>query len=296
MLYFCKVGDTMESRCPRCNAVLNYVDNKFKCEYCRTEFDNDYFTDNKAVDYIIPFKITKDDAIKIYKKNIKSSLLTPSIFTNKKNIEKIEGIYVPCYIYDLDCTGVVEFECEKISFWKSSGIKYKKTDIYKAIRSANMCIKNMPIISTLHLQDSIFNNIEPYNYNELVVYDNCYLESYKLYPSNKTKDELLDSIQIKAKDSFVSEIKKDIKDYDSIKQIDNSINLYNSNRKYTLLPIWLLKIDYNNKEKIYIINGQTGTFSGNIPINKKRCILIWIIVFVIIFIILLLLNLIRVII
>ena len=278
MLYFSKVGDSMEYRCPKCDAVLNLIDNKYKCEYCKSEYDKDYFTNKKNPEYIIPFKINKTQAIDIYKNNIKSKLLTISTL---KRINKIEGIYVPCYIYDLDYTGEVEFECNKNSTWKSSGTKYLKEDVYKVIRGANMSVNNMPIIATTQLNDIDFGL---YNYDELVLYNSKYLEDYKSYNSDKTKDKLLSDVQIKAKDNFIDEVKKDIKDYNDIKYINNSINLYNPKRKLVLLPIWILKTNYNNKEYTYIINGQTGYFNGDIPIEKNRYLFVWLTIFLIVFV------------
>lgn len=295
MLYFCKVGDTMEYRCPKCDAILNYSDNKYKCEYCRSEFDIKFFNNATNADYIIPFKITKDDAIKTYKKHIKSVFLTPSQLKKMKNINKIEGIYIPCYIYNLDSTGAVEFEGNKISTWKSSGTNYKKTDVYKVICDCNMSLKNMCVLATTQLEDNVFKSIEPYDYDKLVSFDPSYLQNYKVYKSDKTKEKLLDDIKSKAKDIFINKVSKEIKEYNELKNVDNSINLYNPNRKYVLLPIWILNIDCKEKKYTYIINGETGAFRGNIPIDIKKTIFIWLILFILIFIILLLLNLAQVI-
>ena len=292
MLYFCKVGDSMKYRCPKCSAILDHSDNKYVCEYCKSTFDDEYFINNKEAEYMIPFKITKSEAIKIYYNHL--NLLTPSKLKSKKHIYSIHGIYVPCYLYDLDSTGVVEFDADKTSTWKSDGVKYIKTDVYKVIRGGNMSLKNLTVLNTTQLEDKTFRTIEPYNYDELIPFNSLQTKSYKMYISDKTKDELLESINSKYKEIFISEISNEIKDYNSLNSTDNSINLYNPSRKYVLLPIWLLNINYKNKNYTYIINGQTGLFSGSIPVNYKNIILVWIAVFLIIFIILFLLNLAKV--
>ena len=89
-------------------------------------------------------------------------------------------------------------------------------------------------------------------------------------------------------------MKKDIKDYNKVKEVDNSINLYNIKSNYILLPIWFLNIKYKNEIDTIAINGQTGKFVGDIPIDRKKVIFTWIILFIIIFAILLLLNIIKV--
>lgn len=268
--------------CPNCKAVLSIKRDKFICEYCRSTFDKKSFAIDLEIKKFIPFKISIKEAKKIYKNNIKSLLLTPSCFQKSKNINKIEAIYIPTYIYSLDATGEVSFECDKDSTWKSSGTKYKKKDVYKVIRSGNMSLKDMPIISTTDIDFDTLENVFPYDYNNLSELNNSVLDNYKIYLPNKTKDQLLDDIKSISKREFIREVEKDIKNYNNIKAIDNSINLYNSNRKYILIPIYLLELNYKGKKYTYLINGLNGTFYGNIPINKKRLIFIWILIFLLI--------------
>lgn len=280
----------MQYKCPKCSAVLSDVNNKYICGYCKSEYDADYFNGEKTYDYVIPFEIDKQTAIKIYLDNMKSKLLTPSFFKRKKRINEFQGVYVPCYLYKLDSTGEIEFENNRISTWKSSGINYRKIDTYKVIRGGEMTIKDMLIPSTTYISSSLINEVEPYNYDKQVEFENSYTQNYKVYDSDITKEKLLMLIKDKSKDIFVNEIRKDIKDYNEIKDINNSINLYNPTKETLLVPIWLLSFNYKKKNYTYIINGQTGLFIGKIPINKIKLIFIWIILFIIIFIILFLLS------
>ena len=50
----------------------------------------------------------------------------PKIFNINKYIKDLKGIYVPFRIYNCDSSGEVNFECDKISTWKSNGYKYIK--------------------------------------------------------------------------------------------------------------------------------------------------------------------------
>ena len=64
-----------------------------------------------------------------------------------------------------------------------------------------------------------------------------------------------------------------------VKENVNNINLKET--KYVLLPVFVLNIKY--KEKIYhfAMNGQTGKLVGEIPVDKKKLILLIIITFII---------------
>ena len=158
----------MEYKCPKCNAVLINDGDDYYCEYCKSEYNIDYLNNVKNINYIIPFEIDKKTAIKEYKKLIKIPSLTPKIFKKHKSINKIEGVYLPCYIYNLDSTGEVEFEAKKISNWKSSGIKYKKSDVYKIIRGGNIHINNMLVLTTNEFETNILSLVEPYNYDKII--------------------------------------------------------------------------------------------------------------------------------
>lgn len=267
-----------EYRCTKCSAVLVEQNDKLICKSCNYIYDKKSFENSL---FAIPFSITIKDAKKIYKKNIKSTLLTPSYFLSSKNINKIEAMYVPVYIYSIDSTGVVDFECDKDNLWKSSGIKYRKTDVYKISLGGNMTINNLVINATKDIDNGTLESILPYDYNKLEIFNNT--NNYKLCSSNKNKKELLNDIKSISKKVFVNQLKTDIKDYNNLKEVDNSINIYNPKNKYILLPIYVLNLDFKGKKYTYAVNGSNGNFSGDIPINEKRLIFIGIFIFIFIF-------------
>ncbi|MCF0141918.1 MAG: hypothetical protein HUJ75_00920, partial [Parasporobacterium sp.] len=47
----------------------------------------------------------------------------------------------------------------------------------------------------------------------------------------------------------------------------------NINRKkvsYALLPVWILKTKWENKDYIFAMNGQTGKLVGDLPVSKSK--------------------------
>ena len=47
----------------------------------------------------------------------------------------------------------------------------------------------------------------------------------------------------------------------------------------------MMNIDYNGKKYMFAMNGQTRKIVGNIPIDKKKAVIIFLCIFVIVFII-----------
>lgn len=332
MIQCSKVGDTVNRKCPKCSAelILDNENNKLKCEYCRSVFDlnetkkeiytcscgaeiisstelkkciycnskdltHKSFKSNYNIDYIIPFEKTKKDAMNAFKKLCKDKWFMPKSFNINKKAQEIKGIYIPVILCDYDTTGVLETECDDISTWKSKGYKYTKTDKYKAVRGGNVSFEKILVNASNNFQDEILEIIEPYNFKGLKTFDKDNYNNYLIEKNNKNKEDLIKEANEKTKNCFKKEMIKDIKGFNKIKEVDSSINLYNLNFSFVLLPIWFLNIKYKNKTYTFAMNGQTGKINDNTPIDKKRIIFLWISTFLIVFALLLLLNLFKVI-
>ena len=63
--------------------------------------------------------------------------------------------------------------------------------------------------------------------------------------------------------------------------VSDSLASNEKNKTYALLPVWMVNVKYNNKMHIFAMNGQTGEFIGNIPLDKGKTILYTILIFTI---------------
>lgn len=50
---------------------------------------------------------------------------------------------------------------------------------------------------------------------------------------------------------------------------DASIRLNNDQPTYVLYPVWLLNTSWNGKKYTFAMNGQTGKFVGDLPLDKR---------------------------
>ena len=284
--------------CNNCGAeiITDANTSSTSCIYCKnTAILKSKLVGEFAPDYLIPFKTTKEDAIKAFKKLCKGKWFMPRNFNIKKNIKEISGIYVPFWIYDYESSGIVNFECDKVSTWKSSGYKYIKTDKYNVVRGGNVSFSNIPVDGSKTIKNNIMNSIEPFDYKDMKEFNYSYLSGFLSEKYDMTKEESIKEAQDRAKTSFIDEMMKDVKSYDNVNEIDNSINLQNTKSSYVLLPIWFLNINYKNKIYTFAMNGQTGKIKGNIPIDIKKVVLTWILLFILIFVLLFGINILKVI-
>ena len=272
--------------CPNCGAQIIADPNTSttSCVYCKnTAILKDKLQGEFNPNYVIPFKFTKEDAINAFKKLGKGKILMPKAFNDKNNINEMSGIYIPFWLYDYDADGVIEADCKRITTWRSGNYRYTKTDTYLVTRGGTMSFERIPVDGSKRFENDIMNSIEPFEYKDLKEFNYSYLSGFLSEKYDVTKDEAMNEAIGRAKNSFIEEMKKDIVGYNTVVPTKDSINLNNKNDCYVLLPVWMLNIKYKDKIYTFAMNGQTGKLIGNIPIDKKKAVIIWILLFIVTF-------------
>lgn len=284
--------------CNNCGASIVVDPNvsTTSCVYCKnTAILKDKLHGDFNPNFVIPFKHTKEDAIAAFKKIGKGKILMPKAFNIKKNIKEISGIYIPFWLFDFDASGEIDADCKRITTWRSGNYRYTKTDTYFATRGGNMNFNRIPVDGSKRFPNDIMNSIEPFDYNDLKDFNFSYLSGFLSEKYDMTSEEVISEAQNRAKNTFIDEMKSDIKGYNTVIPVSNNINLNNTKKLYVLLPVWMLNVKYKDKIHTIAMNGQTGKMVGNIPIDYKKAILIWILVFAITFAIMYLLYYFKVI-
>jgi hypothetical protein len=64
--------------------------------------------------------------------------------------------------------------------------------------------------------------------------------------------------------------------YTTVVPVSSSVRLENSKVKYALLPVWMLTTRYKDKNYTFAMNGQTGKFVGDLPVDKGAAFRWWI--------------------
>ena len=49
---------------------------------------------------------------------------------------------------------------------------------------------------------------------------------------------------------------------------NSNIQLHSGKVKYALYPVWLLNTTWNGNKYVFAMNGQTGKFVGDLPLDK----------------------------
>lgn len=261
--------------CPDCGAVI-VADEQTSATFC-VYCGNTAILKNKLAgkfhpSYIIPFKKTVDEAKQAFKNITKGRMFVPKNFNNEDNIEKIRGIYIPFWLYDMMFTGTIDAKGDDVKHWTSGRTHYTKTDTYDMHRKGNMTFEKVPVDGSSRFENDLMNSIEPFNYNELEDYNHAYLSGFLAEKYDIDEQGCYDDVRERVMNSGIKEILATChhglpriykSDYNNV-----VLKFY-----YVLLPVYMVNVKYDGKYYTFAMNGQTGKFVGNIPLNKRKVVL-----------------------
>lgn len=220
-------------------------------------------------DSIIPFKITREEAVKKFTEWVKTNKLAPKDMLSKNTLNKITGLYVPFWLLNADCHAFVT----GMGFLQESA---EHRSAFSISRKMIFKVKNVPFDGCLKISNFLMNAIEPFDFSELCPYDDAYLPGYYADRYDRNALDLTEVIDIRlskyasqAGDLFVKSGKfdDDIK-YTSVITDSTESYVKNLSQSYALLPVWFLNYEYNGDSYQIAINGQTGKVSGELPRSK----------------------------
>ena len=277
-------GNLFQYNCPDCGAVI-VADEQTTATFC-IYCGNTAILKNKLAgkfhpSSVIPFKKTKEDAVNAFKSLAKGRMFIPNDFTDEKNIEKIRGVYIPFWLYDIDFNGVVDATGRKVTTWKVGRTHFTKTDTYNMHRDGDMSFEKVPVDGSTRFENDLMNSIEPFNYEELVDYNHAYLSGFLAEKYDIEEDKCYEDAKKRITNTAEKQIISTFTYPGSIRTktyTDKETNFY-----YVLLPVYMLNIKYRDKMRTFAMNGQTGKFIGDIPVDLGKVFYKSLILFLILF-------------
>lgn len=256
------------------------------CVYCgSTAILKNRIDSGRAPNYIIPFKNVKEDAVKAFRKVTKNKPLTPKCFKDEKNIQKITGVYIPFWAYDLTCNGDIEFLSTDVSTWSDSRYRYTKTSRYSVKKSGHFDFDKVLSDASSRFPNDLMDSIEPFNYSDLVDYNHAYLSGFLAEKYDVDENAGFERAKERTMITCIELIESSVR-HQTNRIVSNGMVIEPKKCHYIMLPVWMVNIQYKGKSYTFAMNGQTGKIVGNIPIGVKETIIWSLIVFIGFFILL----------
>lgn len=267
--------ETMECNvyaCTSCGAELavNGVESSTFCAYCgQPTVIFSRVSATKKPKYIIPFSVTKEEAVDRMRKELLKGFFVPRNF-RKFEIEKVRGIYIPYWIYDINYEGRFCFRGEVP---KKIG---KGTEIKYFYREAKSYFHNIALDASLQLNDDTSRRLEPYDLSGLKEFDMSYLSGFYADCYDLKKEKAEEMAITRGQDMYLRELLGTIP-ATNIRIFDDKFHHQIKRTDYVMFPAWFLTLRYRGESYTILTNGQNGKVIGAIPYDKIKAVILTII-------------------
>lgn len=243
--------DTPVTRCPSCGS-------------------NDIFesqADGSHPMNIIPFSVSKKVGSSLFNKWIKSRKFAPNDLKKMAKLQKISGMYVPVYIFDLDAHTDYSATCVEVH--ESTDFKGRKTShshTYHVSESEDKHFDDYVLTANDAVPSYVFKKMKGFDLEGARGYVSDYMLGFVGVGTNmnihSAKNMMVEKVTREEHDRLKSRLHAR---YDEVRffRADTTIdNIYNT---YCYVPVWANHYKYKNKDYHCYINGQTGKVYGKSP-------------------------------
>ena len=259
--------------CPSCGAELicEATTAATSCPYCgNPSIVPGQFSGALKPDFVIPFKKSKEDAIAALKKHCEGKFLLPKAFSKDSHIEEIQGIYVPFWLFDGVVDGQMTLEATEKRVYTRGDEEVTETDHYLLDRAGSISFEKIPVDGSSKMPDGHMDAIEPFDYSEMVPFQRAYLPGFLADRYDVSAEESSKRADKRAEETASSALFHTAVGFDAVVIQSQNYTIDRGKVSYALLPVWMLNTKWKNKNYLFAMNGQTGKFIGELPVDKGR--------------------------
>jgi len=238
------------------------------CLFCgNTAIIPQQLKDMLRPDLVIPFKISKKEAENALKAFYKGKKLLPSVFQQQNRIESIRGIYVPFWLFDCETQASIQYKATRVRTWSDNDYNYTKTDYYHLFREGGAKFERLPADASTKMDDAYMESLEPYNYKDATDFNMAYLSGYFADKYDVDSDTAKQRADQRIRSSIMNLFQGTVSGYSTCMPESTNLRFSHGKLRYALLPVWMLNTKYNGTIYSFAMNGQTGKFTGILPVS-----------------------------
>lgn len=259
--------------CPSCGAELicDQSTAATACPYCgNPAIVPGQFSGALRPDYILPFRLSKDDAVQALRAHYKGKPFLPRSFTSANHIEQIQGVYVPFWLFDGGAEGAASYRASNTNVYETGDYEITETRHYHVVRAGSLVFEKIPVDASSKMPDDHMDSIEPFDYAQLRPFSTAYLPGYLADKYDVTIDDSRDRADTRCRETLAQALRDTVTGYGACVTEREDIALRRSKVHYALLPVWMLSTKWRGQDFLFAMNGQTGKLVGDLPTDRGR--------------------------
>lgn len=244
-----------------------------ECPYCGNQaVVPGVLVDEFRPDLVIPFKLDKAAAVSALSAHYKGKRFLPGAFAANNRIDKIQGVYVPFWLYDAEVDASARFSANRSRTYRAGDEEVTETDHYDVYRAGSMSFRRVPVDGSAKMSDAHMDAIEPFDYEGLVSFSMAYLPGFAANRFDLGQEECRDRAERRIISTMEDVLRDTVTGYDSVCTESCDAKASWQEAKYALLPVWVLYTTWGGRGFLFAMNGQTGKLVGDLPIAASKVV------------------------
>ena len=223
-------------------------------------------------DGIMPFELTKEQALKNFEKWLKKRPFTPNDLLKLVRNRKISSVYVP--VYNFGYTNACRYSAivKKVHEDKQADEFYSTTHSVSDIKTYQ--VQNQDICANNVVDKDLVEQVSVLDVKNIVPFSGEYLFGYSAIDTNISVHDAVNRITKECEDLNESKIRRNLKQkYDEIESLNCSTRLSNIVFNYAYVPVFMNHFTYKGKNYHCYIGGRSGKVAGKTPKSAVKILI-----------------------
>ena len=265
--------NTHTVKCGQCGAVTinDAMQISGSCPFCGSVniVENDAGDKTIAPNAVIPFKISKEEALKSLNSWFRKALFAPESFRKGKHLKDLTGVYVPYWTFDTDTVTRYSGSFGYIEYTKdSTRTKYRQ----RSGRHDEFIDDYLVSASRKIYGNKFFRHVSTFDKAAVIPYTPDVLAGFVAERYSIGLDEAWSyarrGISERMKGRAIAEERADCVD-----KYQATTDFSNVKFKYLLAPMWLASFQHDGKVYHIVMNGQNGMRNCTWPLSTLKVVL-----------------------
>jgi uncharacterized membrane protein YgcG/DNA-directed RNA polymerase subunit RPC12/RpoP len=238
------------------------------CPYCGSPVVlTSRFSGTLRPDLVIPFKMDKNAAKDSLKRLYMGKRLLPKVFKDENHLDEIKGMYVPFWLFSAEADADIHYRGTRTNSWKSGQYRHTETSYFDIYRGGCIGFDYVPEDGASKINDTMMESVEPFYWNEAVDFQTAYLAGFIADKYDVEADHCRNRANERIVNSTEEAFRSTVTGFATVSIQNRSIRLRDASVRYALLPIWFLNTSFKGSKYSFAMNGQTGKFVGDLPLD-----------------------------
>ena len=286
----------MSFKCTGCGAEVTINTESTmtaRCHWCRHVFGvNEQVANGAVPDAVLPFRITKDDAVARIRQFVdKRRLFALKAFKDEFTPENVIGVYLPYMIVDSNVSATVSGRGEiKTREYTRGTEKNKQTyydaDVYAVDRHVSFTVDDLPLESSVERgnldtqanTNNIINTILPFDTKNALQWNASFLTGFTSEKRNLDVEKMLPRLEDQLLSIARAKVESSVRRYDrGVRWEHERLDVHGTRWVSMYLPVWLYSYHQPGKKggmlHYIAVNGRTGETMGSVPVQQWKLLL-----------------------